>query len=65
MEEKRKVADCRRLPSERNCDVYMSGSEEHVLDAAVDHAVSSHGHENTPELREKIKATLTDETITV
>ena len=61
----RKVADCRRFPSEKNCDVYMSGSEEHVLEAAVQHAVSSHGHEDTPELRKKIREMLTDETVVV
>lgn len=65
MEGKRKVADCRKFPSEKNCDVYISGSEEHVLEAAVEHAVGSHGHENTSELRQQIKALLTDETVTV
>jgi hypothetical protein len=32
-----------------------------VLDAAVQHAVSAHGHEETPELRERIKSMLKDE----
>lgn len=65
MEGKRKVADCRKFPSEKHCDVYMSGSEEHVLDAAVDHAVGSHGHQNTLELREQIRQMLVDETVVV
>lgn len=65
MEGKRKVADCRKFPSEKHCDVYMSGSEEHVLDAAVDHAVGSHGHQNTPGLREQIRQMLVDETVVV
>ncbi len=65
MERKRKVADCRKFPSEKHCDVYMSGSEEHVLDAAVDHAVGSHGHQNTPELREQIRQMLGVETVAV
>jgi len=30
----------------------MCGSEEHVIDAAVTHAITAHGHEDTPELRE-------------
>jgi hypothetical protein len=32
-----------------------------VLDAAVHHAASVHGHENTPELREQIKLMLKDD----
>jgi hypothetical protein len=31
-----------------------------VLDAAVQHAVWAHGHEETPELREQIKSMLKD-----
>jgi hypothetical protein len=32
-----------------------------VLDMAVQHAASVHGHENTPELRAQIKSMLNDE----
>ena len=39
----------------------MSGTEEEVLDAAVQHAVSAHGHKNSPELRDQIKSMLKDE----
>ena len=62
---KRMVADCRKMPSDKNCDVYMSGSKEHVLDAAVDHAVASHGHQNTPELRTQIEAMLEEEKVQI
>ena len=62
---KRMVADCRKMPSEKHCDVYMSGSKEHVLDAAVDHAVGSHGHKNTPELRAQIETMLEEEKVQV
>jgi hypothetical protein len=41
----RKYIDCREMPSENNCDLAMAGSDEHVLDAAVTHAVTAHGHE--------------------
>jgi hypothetical protein len=61
----RKVADCRKFPSDTHCDVYMSGSEAHVLEAAVQHAVGSHGHKDTPELRAEIKSILTDEVVEV
>ena len=48
-------------PSEKNCSLKISGTEEEVLDAAVHHAASAHGHENTAELREQIKSMLKDE----
>jgi predicted small metal-binding protein len=58
---KRKSIDCRDYPSEKNCSLKISGTEEEVLDAAVHHAVAVHGHENTPELRGQIKSMLKDE----
>jgi hypothetical protein len=61
MAAKRKSIDCRNYPSEENCSLKISGTEEEVLDAAVLHPVSVHGHENTPELREQIKSMLKDE----
>jgi predicted small metal-binding protein len=57
----RKYIDCREMPSESNCDIAMSGSEQHIVDAAVTHAVTAHGHEDTPELREQIRGALKDE----
>jgi predicted small metal-binding protein len=60
----RKYIDCRDVPSESNCDLAMSGSEEHILQAAVTHAVTAHGHQDTPELREQLRTALKDETPT-
>lgn len=57
----RKSIDCRDYPSEKNCSLKISGTENEVLDAAVQHAVSAHGHEQTPELREQIRSMLKDE----
>ncbi len=57
----RKSIDCRDYPGEKNCSLKISGTEEEVLDAAMQHAVSTHGHQNTPELREQIKSMLKDE----
>ncbi len=34
----RKSIDCRLFPSEKNCTLKISGTEEEVLDAAVEHA---------------------------
>jgi predicted small metal-binding protein len=61
MAAKRKSIDCRDYPSEKNCSLKISGTEEEVVDAAVQHPVSAHGHEETPELREQIKSMLKDE----
>jgi predicted small metal-binding protein len=57
----RKVADCREFPSESGCSLTISGEEDEVVRAAAEHAVSVHGHEDSPELREQIKGMLKDE----
>lgn len=59
----RKVADCRKFPSEMNCTLTISGEEEEVIRAATEHAVSVHSHEDTPELREQVRAWLVDEKV--
>ena len=51
----RMMADCRRYPSESNCSLTIIGEEDEVLRAAAEHAVSVHGHEDTPEFRESIR----------
>jgi hypothetical protein len=57
----RKVIDCRSFPAEKPCTIAISGSEEEVLDLAVFHAISVHGHANTPELRGQIRTLLREE----
>ena len=57
---KRKVIDCRLYPSEKNCSLAISGTEEEVLAVAVRHAVQEHGHKDTPQLREELKSLLKD-----
>jgi predicted small metal-binding protein len=59
-EEKRKVADCRLYPSENGCTLKIEGTEEEVLEAATQHAVTAHGHTNSPELREQLRALIKD-----
>ncbi|HXQ02517.1 MAG TPA: DUF1059 domain-containing protein, partial [Candidatus Udaeobacter sp.] len=61
MAAKRKSIDCGDYPSEKNCSLKISDTQEEVPDAAMQHAVSTHGHEETPELREQIKSMLKDE----
>jgi predicted small metal-binding protein len=58
----RKFIDCREYPSEMNCTVLMSAdSEAELLEAAVQHAVSFHGHTDTPELRETLRKMFREE----
>jgi len=57
----RKFIDCREYPSEKNCSLKISGTEDEVLEIAVLHATSSHGHENNAELREELRRLLKDE----
>jgi Protein of unknown function (DUF1059) len=39
----------------------MSGSEEHLVEAGAVHAITAHGHDDTPELRDEIRGALKDE----
>lgn len=57
----RMYIDCREMPSDNNCDLAMSGSEEHIVEAAAIHAVTAHKHEDTPELRDELRGILKDE----
>jgi predicted small metal-binding protein len=57
----RKSIDCRNYPSDNDCSLKISGTEEEVLDAAVQHAVSAHGHRESAELRQEIRSMLKDE----
>ena len=54
----RKSIDCREYPSESGCTLRLEGTEEEVLDAAVSHAITKHGHPDNPELREQIRTLL-------
>jgi predicted small metal-binding protein len=52
----RKYIDCREVPSEMNCTVGIAAdSEDELVEAAVQHAVAVHSHEDTPELRSMIR----------
>jgi predicted small metal-binding protein len=50
MPTKRYRVDCGKTPSESGCTLVIEGPEEDVLDAAVDHARSKHGHTESPEV---------------
>jgi hypothetical protein len=59
--QRRRAIDCRDYPSEKNCSLMISGTEDEVLDAAAAHAISVHDHADTPELRDKLRQYLKDE----
>jgi hypothetical protein len=52
------MIDCRKVPSDIGCTLTIAGTEDEVLDAAAAHAVATHGHEETPELREMLRGAL-------
>lgn len=55
----RKHIDCRNYPSEMNCSVAISAdTEQELIEAAVQHAVAVHGHQDTQELRQQIKQSI-------
>jgi predicted small metal-binding protein len=56
----RKMVDCRSIPNEIGCTLTIAGEEEEVLDAAVLHAVTKHGHADTAEFREELRGSLVD-----
>ncbi|HEX6126579.1 MAG TPA: DUF1059 domain-containing protein [Pyrinomonadaceae bacterium] len=57
----RKFIDCSEFPSDKDCTLKISGTENEVLEAATAHAVSTHGHQDTPEFREQLRGMLKDE----
>ena len=61
MPDSRKYIDCREYPSEKNCSLKISGTEDEVLEMAVQHATMSHGHEDKAELKEELRRLLKDE----
>ena len=57
----RKFIDCREFPSEMNCSIAIAADTEgELLEAAVQHAVAVHGHQDTPELRDQIRGVIKD-----
>jgi predicted small metal-binding protein len=52
----RKYIDCREFPSDMNCSVALSAdNDQELMEAAVQHAVAVHKHEDTPEFRQQLQ----------
>ncbi|HXR69844.1 DUF1059 domain-containing protein [Actinocrinis sp.] len=57
----RKILDCRAVPNEVGCTLALTGEPAELVAAAAHHAVTVHGHTDTPELRELLSGALADE----
>ncbi len=62
----RKVVDCRGTPGTNRftaqpCTLVLAGEEAELLQASVEHGVSAHGYEDTPELRDLIRKEMKEE----
>jgi len=52
----RKYIDCREYPSEMNCTLALcADTEEELLEAAVQHAVAVHRHQDSADLRKQLR----------
>ena len=59
----RKYVDCREMPSESNCSIALSAdTDQELVEAAVQHAVAVHQHQDTPELRSAIQQNIKEGT---
>lgn len=60
----RKYIDCRDHPqSAKGCTVAISAdNEDELVEAVVAHGVDVHGFEDTPDLREQLKAAVKEGT---
>jgi hypothetical protein len=57
----RKMIDCRAVPNDVGCTLAITGEPGELVTAATQHAVTAHGHADTPELRDQLRAVLADE----
>lgn len=59
----RRYVDCREVPSESHCTVAIAAdTDEELMEAAIQHATTVHGHEDTPEFREQVRHAFHDGT---
>jgi predicted small metal-binding protein len=60
----RKYIDCRDYPeTAKKCSVAISAdTEDEVVEAAAQHGVDVHGYDDTPELRDQLRAAVKEGT---
>jgi predicted small metal-binding protein len=55
--------DCRDVPSEAKCTLALSAdTKEELLEAAVQHAIKVHGHNDTAAFREQLMSAINEGT---
>jgi len=57
----RKIIDCRAVPNDVGCTLAITGEPGELITAAAQHAVTGHGHADTPKLRDHLRGMLADE----
>ena len=57
----RKTIDCRAIPNDVGCTLAITGEPDELITAAAQHAVAVHGHTDSPQLRQMLSGSLTDE----
>ena len=56
----RKSLDCRKVPGS-TCTLKISGTEDEVYKAGLQHAISAHGEKDTSEVRAMIRTAMEDD----
>lgn len=52
----RRYIDCRDYPSVNKCTVAISAdNDEELIEAAVQHGIDAHGHEDTQQFRAELR----------
>ena len=59
----RKTIDCRTVPNDVGCTLAITGEPGELVAAAAQHAMTVHGHADTPELREALRGLLSQSII--
>ncbi len=60
---KRKYIDCREFPGDIKCSLaFAADDEKELLEAAVQHAVTVHGYQDSDELRQELRSCFRDGT---
>lgn len=55
----RKYIDCREFPSDSKCTITIAAdTDDELVSAAAQHAVSVHKHADTAELREQLRSAI-------
>ena len=60
---KRKYIDCREFPGDIKCSLaFAADDEKELIEAAVQHAVTVHGYQDSAELRQELRSCFRDGT---